>query len=227
MVLGRAWRALWRHLAALAVAAVVTALAVVLGFRLGALVPVLAPLVMALLGGPTVMPLLAVAQDALVEDDTAIGRYPVYLQRFALRGTGQLLIAAVPPTALLAALEVYGRTGQGLWLISIACAGTASVLAAVGLMVVLPAGVARPGLSVPRLWATALHLLGRWPVRFLAAAVACLLPIWPLTTVSSSLVLLLAAPAALVVSAAYWCCAVDLGATDVEQALRTDEPAAT
>lgn len=215
VVLGRAWRALWRHLAALSVAAVVTALAVVLGFLLGSLVPVLLPLVIALVAGPTLMPLLAVAQDALVEDDTAVGRYPGFLRRFALHGTGHALLAAVPLTALLAALEVYGRTSQSLWLISVASAGTASVLAAGGLMVVLPAAVARPGLSIGRLWTTALHLLGRWPIRFLAAAVACLLPVWPLATVSSSLVLLLAAPAAVVVSAAYWCCAIDLGATDV------------
>lgn len=215
LLLRRVWGSLWRHLPALAVSGAVTAVAGVVGLRVAGDVWAMSPLVIALFVGPTLMPLLAVVQGALVDDDTELRRYLRDLPRFAVRSTGYALVPGLCLSAVLAGVEMYRATGSTLALASLAFGTAGSVLAVVALTAVLPASVARPGLRGTRLWATAFHLLGRWPIRFLAPLMVSACALWAMTTVASSLVLLVPVPIALMSGAAYWCCAIDLGARDV------------
>lgn len=213
-VLSRVWTAPWRHLPALAVAAGASALSLAASLWIAGGISVVTPLLAALLCGPTLLPLSAVVQDALVHDDTELRRYAPALRRTALRGTGCSLIVGLCLSALLAALEVHARTGSSAALLPLAIAASCSVLTLTGLLALLPLAAARPGLRGIRLWITAWYLLGRWPVRFLAAFVVGGLAVWAGIAIHSSLILLLPAPVALMTGAAYWCCALDLGAGD-------------
>lgn len=215
LLLRRVWSSMWRHLPALAVSGALTAAAAALGLRAAGGLWAMSPLVIALFVGPTLMPLLAVVQGALVDDDTELRRYLRDLPRFAVRSTGYALAPGLCLSALLAGVEMYRATGSTMAVASLAVGTIGSVLAVVALVAVLPASVARPGLRGIRLWTTALHLVGRWPVRFLAPLMVSACALWAATTVASSLVLLVPVPVALMSGAAYWCCAIDLGARDV------------
>ncbi|MGP9537996.1 hypothetical protein ACT3SP_08290 [Brachybacterium sp. AOP43-C2-M15] len=209
------WTSPWRHLPSLAAAGAATALTLATALWITGGIRVPTPLLAALLCGPTLLPLFSVVQDALVHDDTELRLYARALRGSALRGTAHALTVGLCLSALLAALEVHARTGSDAVVVSLALAASGSVLTAVGLLALLPLAVARPGLRGVRLWITAWHLLGRWPVRFLAPAVVCVLAAWAGTALHSSLILLLPVPVALMAGAAYWCCALDLGAEDL------------
>lgn len=215
LILRRVWSSLWRHLPALAVSGTVTTAAVLVGYRLAGGSWAVSPLVMAAIAGPTLMPLLSVAQGALVDDDTELRRYVRDLPKYAWRSTGYALIAALCLSALFAAVEMHEVRGGALAVASLAVTAAGTVLALLGLSAALPAAVARPRLRGVRLWVTALHLVGRWPVRFLAPFALMSLVVWCAASFTTSLVLLLPAPVALVASASYWCSAVDLGASDI------------
>lgn len=215
LILRRVWSSLWRHLPMLAISAAVTAVAVALAVQSAGGSQLLAPLLLALLAGPTLMALLKVVQGALVDDDTDLRTYLGGLKASALRSTGYALIPALCLISLMAAANVYARTGNGFMLISLGTAVAAAILTVAGFTVVVPLAVARPELRGVRLWITAWHLLGRWPVRFFAPVALAGLALWVAVSVSSTLVLLLPAPIALLAGAAYWCCAVELGADDV------------
>lgn len=215
LILRRVWSSLWRHLPALAVSGAITAAAVLFGYRVVGGPWAVTPLVVALVAGPTLMPLFNVAQGALVDDDTELRRYVRDLPRYAMRSTGYTLVAGLCLSALLGAVEMYEARGDALGVASLAASAAGTVIALLGLMALLPAAVARPRLRGTRLWATSLHLVGRWPVRFLAPFALMGLVVGCAVNFTTSLVLLLPVPVALVASASYWCCAVDLGATDI------------
>lgn len=217
LLLRRVWSSLWSHLPMLAVSAAVTAAAATVASMLGGAVGggLLTPVLLAVLAGPTVMALLRVVQGALVEDDTDLRTYLRSLRATALRSTGFALLPATCLVSLLAALEVHARTGSALVLVSLCLSAAASVLAVTGSVVLMPLAVARPALHGARLWSISWHLLGRWPVRFLAPLALAGIALWAALSLSSTLVLLLPAPIALLTGAAYWCCAVELGAQDV------------
>lgn len=215
VILRRVWSALWRHLPMLALSAAVTAIPAALGFWAAGGHPLLLPVLLALLAGPTLMALLSVVQGALVEDDTELRSYLRQLRGTGLRSMLLALIPAGSSVSLFAAAEAYAHTGHPAFLLSLCTAVTATILAVAGFVVVLPLVVARPQLRGLRLWVTGWHLLGRWPVRFLAPIVLAGLALWVAMALSSTLVLLLPAPIALLAGAAYWCCAVELGAEDV------------
>lgn len=217
LILRRVWSSLWSHLPMLALSAAATAVpaaaAVALSGAMGT--PTLTPLLLAVLAGPLLMALLRVVQGALVEDDTDLRSYLRSLRATALRSAAFSLVPAMCLVSLLAAIEVHARTGNGFMLVSLCLAAVASVLTVSGFMVVIPLAVARPALHGARLWAISWHLLGRWPVRFLAPLTLAGLALWAAVSFSSTLVLLLPAPIALLAGAAYWCCAVELGAEDL------------
>ena len=218
LILRRVWSSLWTHLPLLALSAAVTAVSAAFASAAGTAVQggLLTPALLALLAGPTLMALVRVVQGALVEDDTDLRIYLSCLRSTAVRSAGISFIPAMSLLCLLAALEVYGRTGSGLMLVSLCLAAVASVLTVTGTVVLLPLVVARPALRGARAWAIAWHLLGRWPVRFLAPLALAALALWAAVSFASTLVLLLPAPVALLAGAAYWCCAVELGAEDVD-----------
>jgi hypothetical protein len=162
-ILRRVWSAPWRHLPVLAVAAAASALSLAAALRITGGISVATPLLAAVLCGPTLVPLSAVVQDALVHDDTELRRYARALRRTALRSTGCSLIVGLCLSALLAALEVHARTGSSTVLLPLALAASSSVLTLGGLLALLPLAAARPTLRGVRLWITAWHLLGRWP----------------------------------------------------------------
>lgn len=215
-ILSRVWTTPWRHLPVLAVAAAATALPLTAALWLTGGISVATPLLAAVLCGPTLLALFSVVQDALVHDDTELRRFALALRRSALRSTGCSLIAGLCLSALLAALEVHARTGSSAVLLPLSLAASGSVLTLTGLVALLPLAAARPSLRGIRLWITAWHLLGRWPVRFLAPCAVCALALWAGVSLHSSLILLLPAPVALMAGAAYWCCALDLGAGDLD-----------
>lgn len=217
LILRRVWSSLWSHLPMLAISAAATAVSAAVAVALSGTVGggMLAPVLLAVLAGPTLMALLRVVQGALVEDDTDLRTYLRSLRATALRSAGFSLVPAMCLVSLLAASEVHARTGCGLMLISLCLAAVAMVLTVTGFVVVMPLAVARPALRGARLWAISWHLLGRWPVRFLASLTLAGLALWAAVSVSSTLVLLLPAPIALLAGAAYWCCAVELGAEDM------------
>ena len=221
LILRRVWSSLWTHLPLLALSAAVTAVSAAFASAAGTLVRggLLTPVLLALLAGPTVMALMRVVQGALVEDDIDLRTYLSALRGTAARSAGISVVPAMCLTSLLAALEVYGRTGSGLMLVSLCLAAVASVLTVTGTVVLLPLVVARPALRGARAWAISWHLLGRWPVRFLAPLALAALALWAAVSFASTLVLLLPAPIALLAGAAYWCCAVELGAEDVAGAV--------
>lgn len=220
LLLRRVWSSLWSHLPMLATSAAVTAVAAAVASALGVAVGggLLTPALLALLAGPTLMALLRVVQGALVEDETDLRTYLRCLRATALRSTGFALLPAMCLVSLLAALEVHARTGSALMLASLCLSAVAGVLTITGSVVLMPLAVARPTLRGARLWAISFHLLGRWPVRFLAPLALAGLALWAALSLSSTLVLLLPAPIALLAGAAYWCCAVELGAQDMNGA---------
>ena len=215
LILRRVWSSLWRHLPMLSISAAVTAVAAVLAVQSAGGNQLLAPLLLALLVGPSLMALLNVVQGALVDDDTDLRAYLGGLKASALRSTGYSLIPALCLVSLVAAADVYARTGSGFMLISLGVAAAATILAVAGFTVAVPLAVARPELRGVRIWITSWFLLGRWPVRFFAPVALAGLALWVAVSVSSTLVLLLPAPIALLAGAAYWCCAVEIGADDV------------
>lgn len=217
LILRRVWSSLWSHLPMLAISAAATAVpaAVAVAVSEAAGGRILTPVLLAVLAGPTLMALLRVVQGALVEDDTDLRTYLRSLWATALRSAEFSLVPALCLVSLRAAIEVHARTGSGIMLVSLCLAAVATVLTLTGLAVVMPLAVARPALRGARLWAISWHLLGRWPVRFLAPLTLAGLALWVAVSVSSTLVLLLPAPIALLAGAAFWCCAVEVGAQDM------------
>lgn len=199
----------------LAISAMATMLPAALGFWVAGGNRLVLPILLALFAGPTVMALFGVVHGALVDDDTDLRSYLHGVRDTALRSTAHSSVPALCLVSLAAATEAYARTGSIFALVSLGTALVATVLSVAGLVAALPLAVARPQIRGVRLWVTSWYLIGRWPIRFLAPCIVAGLGLGLAVTVSSTLVLLLPAPVALLASAAYWCCAVELGAHDV------------
>lgn len=168
-----------------------------------------AVLLYAVLAGPFLAALTAVANSAAFDDVATIRSWARALREHALFGVRQSLVAAAAGELFLAALQVWSR-GHPVWMLpSLALTGAATVLTLSGLLAVMPLGVARPGLRGVRLWITALHLVARRPVRFVAVFSLVGLGLWAATTWSASALLLLPAPVALLMAAAVWTTAAD------------------
>jgi hypothetical protein len=197
-------RGAWPSLPALFVASA--------GLCVAATVPVLiapglnpfALLLAAVLAGPFLAALLAVANTIAFGDPATITGWLQALRTHAPFAIRQSLIAALPAGLFLAALTVWIRD-HPLWTLpSLALTGAATVLAVLGLLAALPLGLARSQLRGLRLWITALHLVARRPTRFLAALTLPALGLWAATSWTASLLLLIPAPTAIITVAALW-----------------------
>lgn len=163
-----------------------------------------AVLVYAVLGAPALAALAAVANTVAFDDVATIRGWASALREHAGFAVRHGLLAAAPAVLFLAALRVW-TDGHPLWVLpSLALTGAAAVLAGLGLLALLPLGVARPDLRGRRLWITAGYLVARRPSRFVAVFCLAGVGVWAATSWSASLLLLLPAPTALVLAAAVW-----------------------
>ncbi|TCO54746.1 hypothetical protein [Actinocrispum wychmicini] len=203
-------RGAWPCLPALLVAsAALCAAATVPVFVVPGVNPI-AVLLYAVLAAPFLPALIAVANAAAFDEVATIRSWARALRAHALFGMRHCLVAAGAGELFLAALEVWSR-GRPMWMLpSLALTGAATVVTLSGLLAVLPLGVARPGLRGVRLWITALHLVARRPVRFVAVFSLVGLGLWAATSWSASVLLLLPAPVTLVMVAAVWTTKADL-----------------
>ena len=198
-----ALRAAWANAPLLLVgSAVVTAamLLVVVVLRAGVLV---AASVGLLLVPPTMIALVRTCCDVVDGRDPSIGEYGRWLSRLAPRAIG---IGAVP-LALAAltrlALFAHEQGGGPLMLVPAGLGATATVLALVASLVLLPMRATGGSVTGARAWLYALHLFARSPMPYLAAAIAGVLGVSLAVTVSNGLFLVVPAPFALLVAMAW------------------------
>ncbi|MFI6346090.1 hypothetical protein [Streptomyces sp. NPDC050560] len=200
----RTLRGAWPSLPALAVAtaAVCAAAAAVLVLTPGP--SPLAPPLAALLVGPFAAALAATVNGITFEGEATVRQWAAALRRSGAFGARQALVAAAPAAVLLVCLQIRQQTGAAWVVPSLATSCALTAVALPALPVVLPLGTARPGLRGTALWTTALHLVSRAPVRFLAAPALAALGLWSCVTWTASLLPLAVGPAALVAGAAVW-----------------------
>lgn len=229
VVLDRTMRGLWAGLPALLTGSVVLCLAAGLALLLGGGLTPWSLLLLALLAGAPMMALAEVCHDIVIEDDTTIRRWHGALRQSVRIGTGLLLVPTVFAALLMVAIEVHHQTGSSLWLAPMAVSASATLGSTFALLGAVPAAVARPELRGWALWATAAHIVGRWPVRFLAALSVLGLGLWAGLTVTGTLLPLVPGPVLLLATAAFWSSAVQLGATDLQTSSNriSDERTAT
>ncbi|KYH43221.1 hypothetical protein [Branchiibius sp. NY16-3462-2] len=216
LVIQRTIRGIWAGLPALLAGSVALTLAVTAGVVLGGGFTPWSLLLTALLAGPPITGLAQVCHDIVIEDDATIRGWARATRRTARTGIGLLLVPAIPAALLMVAVVVHERTGSALWLAPMAASASATVLAVFTLLAALPATVARPDLRGVALWATALHLVARWPVRFVAPLTVLGLGLWAGLSITGTLLPLVPGPVLLLAAAAFWASAVELGATDLK-----------
>ncbi|MFC7465061.1 hypothetical protein [Brachybacterium sp. GCM10030252] len=158
---------------------------------------------------PPLMALVGVCCEIVDEAEPSFSGLLGHLRRLTVPAIGicavPLILAGLTMTALLA----YGRGGGAVMLVPAAFGATATVMALVCALVLLPMRASAAGMTGrrvrlvnPHLWLLSLHLAARTPLPFLAAAVVGGLGIALSLTVSNSLFLLVPAPFAFVVAAA-------------------------
>ncbi|WP_179426500.1 hypothetical protein [Spelaeicoccus albus] len=207
----RAVRGVWPHLPVLLIGSI----AVCAGAAIATLIaPGLTPvsvLVIALLVIPPFAALIAVANGIVVRGDATVRQWGGSLIRSGWRA----VTVAVPPVValalLLTAVEVWRISGQSWVLVPLGVAATVSAIGVLGLTAALPLALERPGLRGTALWLSALFLVAKRPLSFIAVACLAGMGIWAATAWTASLLLLLPAPVALVASAAVWTSAARLG----------------
>lgn len=215
VVLQRTVRGVWAGLPALLTGSVVLTLAIALTAILGGGLTPWSLLLSPLLVGPPLTGLAGVCHDIVVEDDATIRKWARATRRTARLGIGLLVIPAIPAVLLMVAVVVHERTASPVWLAPMAVSASATLLALFTLPAAVPAAVARPELRGVALWATALHLVGRWPVRFAAPLTVLGLGLWAGLSITGTLLPLVPGPVLLLAAAAFWSSAIELGATDL------------
>ena len=158
----------------------------------------------AVLAAPFLAALAAVGNAAAFGDPATIRTWATALRAHCAFAIRHALVPALAGVLFLASLRLWARD-HPLWMFpSLALTGAATVLALLGLLAILPLGVARPALRGTILWITALHLVARRPTRFIAVLCLAGLGIWTATAWTASILLLVPAPATLVTVAAVW-----------------------
>lgn len=152
---------------------------------------------------PTMIALVRTCYDVVDGRDPSIGEYGRWLSRLALRAIG---IGAVP--LVLAALTrlaffAHEQGGGPLMLVPAGLGATATVLALLASLVLLPMRAVDLGVTGVRAWLYALHLFARSPVPYIAAAIVGALGVSLAVTVSNGLFLVVPAPFALLVAMAW------------------------
>lgn len=226
-IIAATFRNAWPSLPALTIASAAVCLAAVVPI---VVVPGLNPLA-ALLAAVCISPfgaaLVAVVQQMAGDDHGTLSTWTGSLRRRWRFAIGNALVAAVPFAAFVAALHVLDRTGAPWVWPSVAVSGAVAVLTALGLIAVIPLGIADRSPSSPRglpLWLAALALVAARPVRFVAVVAAAGFVVWLGTEVSASLLLFVPAPAAMVAVTATWTAATSTVTTVIGPALAGSRP---
>lgn len=163
----------------------------------------ISPLVAAVLAGPAVAALVAVGNGVSSGEGATIRGWWGDLRALTAPGIGHGMVAGVAFSLFVVALHAWTSTGAAWWLPSVGVTGAAALIAALGLLAVLPlrAATDRRGL---RLWADGLRLVGSRPVPFVAVACIIGLGLWVAVAFAVSLLLVLPGAAVIVNSAAVW-----------------------
>lgn len=207
----RTLRGAWPSLPALLVASAALCAAATVALLAAPGLNVVAVALYALLGAPLLAGLAEVANAAAFDDVATIRGWARAVVAHAGFAARHALLAAVPAVLFLAALRVWAH-GHPAWVLpSLALTGAATVVGSLGLLALLPLGVARPGLRGRLLWITALHVVARRPSRFVAVLCLAGVGVWAATSWSASVLLLLPGPAALVLVAAVWTTVAEVG----------------
>lgn len=214
IVLQRTVRGVWAGLPALLAGSVTLTLAIVVAVVLGGGLTPWSLLLAVVVAGPPLAALAAVCHDIVVEDDTTIRNWVRATRHHARLGIGLLAVPVAPAILLMVAVVVHERTGSPVWLAPMAVSASATLLAVFTLLAAVPAAIARPDLRGTALWLTALHLVARWPVRFIAPLTVLGLGLWAGLSITGTLLPLVPGPVLLLTGAAFWASAVELGATD-------------
>lgn len=217
IVLQRTIRGVWAGLPALLAGSITLTVAIAAAVVLGGGLTPWSLLLTALLAGAPLTGLAGVCHDLVIEDDATIRNWARATRRTARLGVGLLAVPVVPAVLLMIAVVVHERTGSAVWLAPMAVSASATLLALMTLLAAVPAAVARPELRGVALWATALHLVSRWPVRFAAPLTVLGLGVWVGLSITGTLLPLVPGPVMLLTAAAFWASAVELGATDLTE----------
>lgn len=215
IVLQRTVRGVWAGLPALLAGSVTLTLAIVVAMVLGGGLTPWSLLLAVLVSGPPLTGLAAVCHDIVIEDDATIRSWVRATRHHARLGIGLLAVPVAPAILLMVAIVVHERTGSPVWLAPMAVSASATLLAVFTLLAAVPAAIARPELRGVALWVTALHMVSRWPVRFIAPLTVLGLGVWAGLSITGTLLPLVPGPVLLLTAAAFWASAVELGATDL------------
>lgn len=197
------FRGAWAHLPVLLVGSAAVAAAVAVAVTAWRATPVLGGAVAVVAGAPTLAALVACACGVVTGGDVGVRDYGAAVRRLATGAVRDALVPAVLGALTVAAL-VARAAGGGAWTWVPAGLGTtATVLASVAWLVLLPLRASLPEPTGARAWVLALHLFARRPVPFVAAGVVGVLGVVVSTSVSNGLFLLVPAPFALVLAAAF------------------------
>ncbi|TSD95672.1 hypothetical protein FOS14_17905 [Skermania sp. ID1734] len=210
LILRRVSRGAWSGLPILLFASVAVCLAAALVVVLTPGVTPVSVLVFAALETPWAVALLATVDDLIRMEDTSLADWCRGLCCFTGFGYAVMAVPAVAVSLFLVALEVWHQTHSVIALGPVIVSAIVATILGTASTAALPLGIAHPQLRGQRLWITGMHLVARWPVRFLAAPALLGFGVWVATQVSASVLLLVPAPVALVLGAGFWTSAAEL-----------------
>lgn len=222
VVMRRAFRGMWTYLPVLLAGSILVCAVSVLVVLIAPGITPVSVLLIAALVVPAFGALVGVANGIVMRGDSRMRAWGSALV------TGWWLttrLAAAPAVAIalcLVAREVWQRTSSPLALVPVGIAIVVSGILTLGLAAALPLALERRQLRGIRLWASALYLVAKQPIPFVAVICAAAMGVWAATAFSASLLLLVPAPLALLCSAATWSTAAKIGLHDAA-ADATDE----
>jgi hypothetical protein len=199
-----ALRGVWPSLPALLVASAAICAAAAVPVVVAPGVNPIAVVVAALVCGPLLPALAAVADEMTTDGHGTIRTWWCTLRSQWRFGLTMSLVAAIPAALLLVAVEVWRVTGSAAVAPSFVASGIVTLVAVLGLTAAIPLGTARTDLRGTRLWRVAVSIVAVRPTRFVAVASAAGFGIWAATHTSASVLLLVPAPTAIVAATATW-----------------------
>ncbi|HLT60356.1 MAG TPA: hypothetical protein VK020_04145 [Microlunatus sp.] len=192
----------WHGLPALAVGTALVGLAQVL---VALLTPGLTPLTLValvLVSAPATGLLVGAAVRALAGDEVTVLDVVRSASRVAPRAMAVVAVPVLFAGLLLAAGEVWRRTGQPLVLLPYGLSGAAVLILVLATVVALPLALRRPDLSLRRIWLVALAATARQPLPPLGALAVAVIGHWVATTLYWPLWWLVPLPVALLAALA-------------------------
>jgi hypothetical protein len=201
-LLRRVLRGAWSSLPALAVGSAAVGGAAALTMLLAPGISPASTLVAAVMLGPFVAALAAVAERVADGGTASVRDWLSSVRRLAVFGVGACLLPALIAALFQVALFAWQHTGSALLLPSVAVSGAAAMTALLGLFAVLHLGSRDPNLRGNSLWRTGLALVLLRPLGFVATCCLAGLGLWACVGVTASLLVLVPGPVALVAAAA-------------------------